>query len=59
MSMRVLECNVCGETVAAATDGELLLRLRVHFEAEHPSMTFDAEQERETIAREAYDASDS
>jgi predicted small metal-binding protein len=57
--MRVIECNVCGETVAAATDDELLQRLRIHSEAQHASTPFDEAQARETIAREAYDASDS
>jgi predicted small metal-binding protein len=57
MTMRVFECNVCGEPFGAATDDELLRRLRGHFEAEHPDVPFD-EAEREAIAREAYDASD-
>ena len=59
ISVRVVECNVCGETVAAATDDELLRCLRVHIEAEHSSTTFDEAQARETIAHEAYEASDS
>jgi predicted small metal-binding protein len=57
--MRVIECNVCGETIAAAQDEELVDRLRDHTEAEHPSTSFDEAQAREAIAREAYDASDS
>jgi predicted small metal-binding protein len=57
--MRVVECNVCGETIAAAHDDELLGRLRDHMEAEHPSTGFDEAQARESIAQEAYDASDS
>lgn len=57
--MRVLECNVCGETIAAADDDELLRRMRAHSESEHPSTPFDEAEARETIAREAYDASDS
>jgi predicted small metal-binding protein len=59
MSMRVLECNVCGETLSAADDDELLRRLHGHFESEHPSAGYDEAQARETISREAYDASDS
>jgi predicted small metal-binding protein len=59
MTMRVLECNMCGEPLAAANDEELLRRLRVHLEAEHPSSGYDESQARETIASEAYDASDS
>jgi predicted small metal-binding protein len=57
--MRVIECNVCGETVAGATDEELVRRLRIHMEAEHSSTAFDESQAREMIAREAYTASDS
>ena len=59
MSMRVVECNVCGEPLAAATDDELLRRLRDHVDAEHESGSFDEAQARETIANEAYDATDS
>jgi predicted small metal-binding protein len=59
MSMRVVECNICGEPLAAATDDELLRRMQGHFAAEHSSVDFDEDAERETIAREAYDASDS
>ena len=57
--MRVLECNVCGETIAAANDDELVRRLRQHDEAEHPSVRHDEAQAREMVAAEAYDASDS
>jgi predicted small metal-binding protein len=57
--MRVIECNVCGETLTAATDEELLKRLRTHMESEHSSSSFDESQGREMIAAEAYDASDS
>lgn len=59
MSMRVMECNICGEPLAGATDEELLRRVREHTEAEHASSGFDEDQARETIASEAYDASDS
>ena len=57
--MRVMECNICGETLAAANDEELERRLRSHGEAEHPTADHDAAKVRELIAREAYDASDS
>ena len=57
--MRVVECNVCGETIAGANDDELLRRLRAHTESAHPSTTFDEGKARETIAREAYEATDS
>ena len=59
MSMRVVECNICGEALSAATDDELLRRVRGHMETEHPSVAFDEAAMRETIANEAYDASDS
>ena len=59
MSMRVIECNTCGETLAAANDEELLRRMSAHAQDEHSSSDFDEEQARELIASEAYDASDS
>jgi predicted small metal-binding protein len=59
MTMRVVECNMCGETLAAATDEELLRRLRAHYEEEHATDEFDEESAREMIAAEAYEASDS
>ena len=57
--MRVVECNICGEPLAAATDDELLRRLRDHHQAEHDSDTLDEIAAREMIADEAYDATDS
>jgi predicted small metal-binding protein len=57
--MRVIECNLCGETVSAANDEELVRRLGSHMEAAHSSAAFDEDQAREMIAREAYTASDS
>ena len=59
MSMRVVECNLCGETLAAANDDELLRRLRGHMEGEHPESAFEEQQGRDMVASEAYDASDS
>jgi len=59
MSMRVLECNICGETLAAANDDELLRRVRGHVEAEHPDSDYNEAATRETIAAEAYNATDS
>ena len=57
--MRMAECNICGEPLAAANDEELIARLRVHVEAEHPDSGWDEEAARKTIAEEAYDATDS
>ena len=59
MTMRQVECNICGEPLAAANDEELARRLREHSRGEHPSSQLDEETARETVAREAYDASDS
>ncbi len=59
MTMRVLECNLCGEPLTGATDEELLRRLSDHVQREHPSSEYDEQQAWETIAREAYDATDS
>ena len=57
--MRVMECNICGETLVAATDEELERQLCAHSEAEHPTAGYDRDRARELIASEAYDASDS
>jgi predicted small metal-binding protein len=59
MTKRVIECNICGEPLAAANDEELLAQLRRHIEAEHDAASFNEQQARETIGREAYDAADS
>lgn len=57
--MLVVECNICGEPLAAANDEELLRRLRAHLEHEHEPSSFDEDQAREMIAAEAYEATDS
>jgi hypothetical protein len=59
MTKRVLECNVCGEPLAAATDEELARVLRAHTQREHPSVEIDDDRARATVASEAYDAGDS
>jgi predicted small metal-binding protein len=56
---RVIECNACGELIAAADDEELLVRMQDHERREHPSRVWSEAQARETIAAEAYDAGDS
>lgn len=58
MSKRVIECNICGEPLSAATDDELVGQVVEHVEAEHPDSALDEEQAREMIDREAYDADD-
>jgi predicted small metal-binding protein len=59
MSLRVVECNVCGEALAAANDEELLRRMQTHSEADHSDSEWDEDSARKTIEAEAYDASDS
>jgi predicted small metal-binding protein len=56
--MRVVECNICGETISAANDDELAGRVRDHLESEHDQEP-DDEQIRTMIEEEAYDAMDS
>ncbi|MBV9604162.1 MAG: DUF1059 domain-containing protein [Solirubrobacterales bacterium] len=58
MTKRVIECNICGEPLSAATDDELLGQVVQHIESEHPDSGVDEEQAREMITREAYDAGD-
>ena len=36
MTKRVIECNICGEPLSAATDDELLRRSSCTTESEHP-----------------------
>jgi predicted small metal-binding protein len=58
MTKRVIECNICGEPLSAATDEELLRQVQKHMEAEHPDSGLEEDQAREMISREAYDAGD-
>jgi len=58
MTKRVIECNICGEPLSAATDDELLAQVQKHYASEHEDAVFDEDQGREMIAREAYDAAD-
>ncbi len=57
--MRVIECNVCGHVVGAATDEELVKRLLEHMGAEHPDAVLGEGAARELVASEAYEAMDS
>jgi predicted small metal-binding protein len=54
--MRVVECDVCGETLQAANDEELTRRLDAHLREAHDVDDADA---GELVAGEAYDAMDS
>jgi hypothetical protein len=58
MTMRVIECNVCGEPLTAHDDEALARRLRAHVTAEHPEESMDEAAARSTVAAEAYTASD-
>ncbi len=59
VSMRVVECNVCGEALSAANDDELVEQLRLHLKDEHEVEDYDEDEARELIEEEAYEASDS
>jgi predicted small metal-binding protein len=56
--MRVIECNECGETLAAANDDELVRVLGAHLESEH-DMEVDEDDLTELVEGEAYEATDS
>ena len=56
--MRVVECDICGETITATDDEELVGRLKDHMSEEHDRSP-DEDEIRQTIDREAYDAADS
>ncbi len=56
--MRVVECDVCGETISAADDEELVRRLKDHHSEVHDESKDDDEL-HQTVDREAYDATDS
>ena len=56
--MRVVECDICGETISAASDDELVARMSDHLESEHEQDPVE-EEVRATIEEEAYEATDS
>jgi hypothetical protein len=58
MSKRVIECNVCGEPLSAATDDELVAQVERHYAAEHEDAGMDEDEAREMVESEAYDAGD-
>jgi predicted small metal-binding protein len=57
--MRVIECNYCGEALSAANDEELIAVTQRHMDDQHPEAARDEDRVRETVAAQAYDASDS
>jgi predicted small metal-binding protein len=56
--MRVIECDHCGEAISAASDDELVGRLRSHLADEHDERA-DADELAELVESDAYDALDS
>ena len=56
--MRVVECNICGETISAASDQELVARVTDHLESVHDEEP-DSEEVEAMVAEEAYEAMDS
>ncbi len=57
--MRVIECDICGETLSGANDDELVETARRHMDELHPDKGRDDAQVRELVGAQAYDASDS
>jgi hypothetical protein len=57
--MRVIECNLCGELVSAATDDELATGLRRHHGERHEGSGLGDDEASRLVADEAYEASDS
>jgi hypothetical protein len=58
MSKRVIECNICGEPLSAATDDELVSQVQRHYAREHEDAELDEEEAEEMVSSEAYDAGD-
>jgi predicted small metal-binding protein len=56
--MRVIDCNLCGETLRASGDAELARRLIAHQHDEHDE-ELSAEDAEEIVDGEAYEATDS
>jgi predicted small metal-binding protein len=56
--MRVIECNECGETIAAANDEELTHNLAQHLASEHDEEP-DNDEVADLVHEQAYDATDS
>src|SRR4051794_21188736 len=56
--MRVVECDICGETISAASDDELVGRVSDHLESEHDQEASEDEV-RTMVDKEAYEAMDS
>ncbi len=55
--MRVLDCDICGETLTAANDAELATQLTDHFH-EHHERELEEDEADAIVAEQAYDAMD-
>jgi hypothetical protein len=59
MTMRTLECNVCGEPLTGHDDEALAQRLVAHHADAHADAPpLDEESARQQVSEEAYSASD-
>lgn len=58
VSMRTIECNVCGEPLTGHDDEALVRRLVEHVTRAHPDARYDEDLARREVAEEAYTASD-
>jgi predicted small metal-binding protein len=56
--MRVIECDICGDTITGEDDEDLVRQLTAHMKQEH-DQTPDEESLAQVVAEEAYDAMDS
>jgi hypothetical protein len=56
--MQVIECNICGETLQAAENEELVRVLSAHLEDEHDEEP-DEDEVADLVESEAYEAMDS
>jgi predicted small metal-binding protein len=54
--MKVLDCDICGETLQAANDAELTRRVIAHYQAEHEPI--DPEEAEELVEQDSYEALD-
>lgn len=58
MSMRTIECNVCGEPLTGHDDEALVRRLLEHVQSTHPDVSYDEQTAQAEVAAEAYSATD-
>jgi hypothetical protein len=57
--MRVIECDFCGELLAAGNDEDLVSVTADHMSQQHADAQVGEEQARGMVERDAYEASDS